>query len=390
MSKMKETTHLTLTRYLYIKDEVMYSLLLSLLDKKDINCVLFWTYELYYSGYEEELFHYIRRIYFDFYALLHPKFYTFIDKQILSWYNTKDDIIVGHIMKNLFILRYSYTVFSLRQFVLLGSKCSKTFKGRKPKWLLSYKEIYHPLLRCIQTKSYTNIYYYILQLQGNDLKYCLHNVGKYFNKEEGKHVPSKFYEEFDTSYENMTYSDVAHVWFTTILHLMEYETVDKKNKKMLHIKMTKKEIDLFMKTENDACSPRYKTLEFKRLYAIHDMVPYFKTKRESFPVTNDDYNFIDEIQHHWLYYASNCPIYAEIMNTYEGIIMNDEKRCIEFKDDDDFEDFYENYGYFEPDEQSTETIQKVFQYNSKNIDINSFINDSILTISFDLSSRFIY
>ena len=65
MSKTVET-RLTLTRYLYITDEVKYSLLLSLIDKKDINSVLFWTYELYYSGREEELFQYIRTIYFDF------------------------------------------------------------------------------------------------------------------------------------------------------------------------------------------------------------------------------------------------------------------------------------------------------------------------------------
>ena len=74
-------TRLTLTRYLYITDEVKYSLLLSLIDKKDIHNVLFWAYELYYSGYDEELFKYIRCIYFDFYALQHPKFYRFIDKQ---------------------------------------------------------------------------------------------------------------------------------------------------------------------------------------------------------------------------------------------------------------------------------------------------------------------
>ena len=389
MSKMSETTHLTLTRYLYIKDEVIYSLVLSLLDKKDINCVLFWTYELYYSGYEEELFQYIRRIYFDFYALLHPKFYTFIDKQILLWRETKDDTIVGYIMKNLFIMRYSHTIFSTRQVVLLGYKCSTKFKGRKPKWLLSYKEMYHPLLRAIQTKSYTDIYYHISQLRDNDLKYCLHDVGKYFDTKDIKKVPVEFYDEFDVSYDNMPYSDVAHVWFTMILHLMEYETVDE-NKKVLHIKLTKDEIDLFMKTENEICSPSYKTLEFKRLYTIHDKVPYFKTRRESFPGMKDEYAFIVELQHNWLYYASTCPRYTEILNTYDDIVTNHEKRCIEFKNDDDFEDFYENYGYFEPDEQSSDTRRKVFDYNSENIDINTLINEPRLSISFDLSQRFVY
>ena len=389
MSKMNKSTQITLTRYLYIKDEVFHSLVLSLLDKKDISCVLFWTYELYYSGYEEELFRYIRRIYFDFYALLHPKFYTFIDKQIHNWRETKDDTIVGYIMKNLFIMRYSHTIFSIRQLVLHRDKCNRTYKGRKPKWLIPYKEVYHSLLRSIRDKEYVDIYYHISKLHGDDLKYCLHDVGKYLDNENIEKIPSEFYDDFEVSYENMTYSDVAHIWFTTIVHLMKYENVDE-NKKVLHIKLTKDEIDLVMKTENEICSPLYKTLEFKRMYAIHDKVSYFKNDRDSFPNMINKYSFMDEIQHRWLYYASTCPRYAEILNTYDDVVVNHDKRCVEFKDDDDFENFYENHGYFEPDEQTGVTQQKVFHYDSQNNDVNNFINEPKLSISFDVSYRFVY
>ena len=47
-------SELIFTRYLYVKDEVRISLLVSILKKSDD--ALFWAYELYYSGFKNELF----------------------------------------------------------------------------------------------------------------------------------------------------------------------------------------------------------------------------------------------------------------------------------------------------------------------------------------------
>ena len=61
---------LVLTRLLYNYDEVKINLLLSLLTKKEFREVIFWSSEIYYSGFKEELWKYIWKIYYDFYALL--------------------------------------------------------------------------------------------------------------------------------------------------------------------------------------------------------------------------------------------------------------------------------------------------------------------------------
>jgi hypothetical protein len=50
------------TRYLYPMVDVKQSLLLSLLDKNS-NEALFWAYELFHSGFEENTFDYIYSIY---------------------------------------------------------------------------------------------------------------------------------------------------------------------------------------------------------------------------------------------------------------------------------------------------------------------------------------
>ena len=47
-----------LTRYLYFKDDVLCSLFFSILNKEKDEA-LFWAYELYYSGYEEETVEYL-------------------------------------------------------------------------------------------------------------------------------------------------------------------------------------------------------------------------------------------------------------------------------------------------------------------------------------------
>ena len=214
-------------------------------------------------------------------------------------------------------------------------------------------------------------------------------VGKYFENQLHMDIDKEFYEAYEDDYSNMTHHDVKQVWIATILNLMQYESCTD-HKKLLLIKLTDNEIKQFTDTETTVCSPLYKTLGIKRLYKIHDNIGYFKLKRNDL-VLSEDYNLVDEIQHHWLYYAYHTPRYKNILDKYEEISIDHVKRKIVFKDDDDdFEDFYENYGYFEPDEQSTETIQKVFKYNSDNIDINSFVKDNTLGISFTPSQRFIY
>ena len=44
------------TRYLYLYEEVELSLILTLLKKTNIDKMLFWCYELYYSTHENNIF----------------------------------------------------------------------------------------------------------------------------------------------------------------------------------------------------------------------------------------------------------------------------------------------------------------------------------------------
>ena len=64
---------------------------LSLLNKQNLDRVLFWCYELYYSTYENDIFPLLFKIYFDFYALKNPKFYDYITKNYDKWKKLYDN-----------------------------------------------------------------------------------------------------------------------------------------------------------------------------------------------------------------------------------------------------------------------------------------------------------
>jgi hypothetical protein len=77
------TTQIVLTNLLYLKDEVSIALLISLLNKND--SALFWAYELHYSGFNNELFELLEKIYYYFFATLNPKFKNFLKMKIKEW-----------------------------------------------------------------------------------------------------------------------------------------------------------------------------------------------------------------------------------------------------------------------------------------------------------------
>lgn len=83
-----------LTRYLYIKEDVLCSLLFSILDK-DREQSLFWAYELYYSGFEAEVNEFVFSIFRQCFSTLNPH----LIKCFTKW--SKNPCNIGHMIMNL-------------------------------------------------------------------------------------------------------------------------------------------------------------------------------------------------------------------------------------------------------------------------------------------------
>lgn len=84
-----------LTRYLYNKSNVILSLQTSI-KSNEYNDSLFWAYELYYSGFEEEVKQIIYEIYENIYTK-YPKLGEFIKKK----YNNFHETTIATVIKNM-------------------------------------------------------------------------------------------------------------------------------------------------------------------------------------------------------------------------------------------------------------------------------------------------
>jgi hypothetical protein len=89
---------LVLTRYLYIYDEVLTSLAAAIIEK-DREQAMFWTYELYYSGYQLEVAEYLLAVYNEFMRAYNPKFAKFIESMVER--QAEGPHIVGSMVRNM-------------------------------------------------------------------------------------------------------------------------------------------------------------------------------------------------------------------------------------------------------------------------------------------------
>jgi len=97
------TIVLIFTRYLYIKSNVIKSLQVAI-EMYDYESALFWAYELYYSGFEYEVFDILFTIYESRYAKDHPKMGEYMKKkknEYIDASTNKKDTIVATIIKNM-------------------------------------------------------------------------------------------------------------------------------------------------------------------------------------------------------------------------------------------------------------------------------------------------
>jgi hypothetical protein len=92
---------ITLTRYLYIKEEVLISLTVAILEKNRDEA-LFWAYELYWSGFQEEVFEYLMSMFWELFESFNPRLRKFLQSQVDAWLQdpTKHSAL-GSIVRNL-------------------------------------------------------------------------------------------------------------------------------------------------------------------------------------------------------------------------------------------------------------------------------------------------
>lgn len=365
----------SLTRFLYIKDEVELSLVTSLLKKKNLQECYYWAFELYFSGFD--LFQLLWKIYFDFYYEYNPVMEMYILKKqsLLAEAGTgasagtdtgtcKNIIHIASIIRNLFRLKPSPNVFILRQYVkcdILPNVIYTTNSIKKCQWVSEYPVKFHKLLISINNGHVENICYYIKLLveSGEVAIDTIRQVIVTFIKPNLIELGLEMeIDSFEKKWAMRTYKNDLHYLLAFICHLQI--SISNLNKCNIFVTPNEDDIEFINKVENEPipilhkrgidCDQIYNTLCFKRYFKISEKIGSFKLDRWSLSSYVDYNDFLRKNWFHWEYYAANgCPLWRERVKKYNGVLDHGNEKII-FPNDDVKEHFYDLYAY-EFDEQ---------------------------------------
>jgi hypothetical protein len=333
----------TLTRYLYVTKYVKISLIMALLEK-DLDKALFWTFELYFSGLDQELFGLLWVIYYGFYASLNPELFDYLLESYNNWVKSEDfdekSKIVCLMVNNLIIRNYSIDVFILSK---LANSQNIDITGVE-------------LAKELESKNFLVITKYITsKLKMDDLKQNYKEILDYFKKKNKKEEMEKFRKMMEVSNVN------PGIILLSLVFIHYNKKLKIKMKKNVIVDSFDKNLDDFKTIQVQDDLPAYKILPIAYEYEIFDENNYIHLfdnrknliKREE---------IIDIYQYKWLYHASFSPVWFYRIQKYNGIISHTKKTVV-FPDEESLQDFYLFYGY-EPDELPRSVQNKSIGYIS--------------------------
>ena len=334
------------TRYLYIKDEVKISLMLNILHKN--NDAIFWAYELYYSGFKDELFELIWKIYYDFFATNNPTFEAYLLKKHLEFINSviPQDKVISAIIQDLIIRRFNTDIFFLHK---VCDMFETEYVSHSEK-LETNDELYSNFNIWIKQHDYRSISHFILnEKHVFNLKYIYQIVLDIF---EIKSV-TRILKEFDNILKLNQNKKNIMIINPNVMLLSKIMTLFSKNKKgkSFYICVEPEEIIPYETIEISDKIRHYRILEIACICGIDEQkqLSLFKLNRYNTDIKNMYLN-------NWEYHASFSPIWLDRFNQFGGK-MDDIKQEIVFECDDKMEQFYVRYGY-EPDEQTISVQDK--------------------------------
>ena len=348
------TTTLLFTRYLYNYDEVILSGLECLLKHTNIEECYYWFYEIYSSGFVDETWNILWKIYYDFYAEKNGYFERKMKQYYRGWKKNKSFKQIMNVIRTMYTLHKTISgrVFMMRLFYCNTLRQVLSAKNREK---LTNKNRKLDILKygLIENKD-PIIGYYIKRLfKEEKINELIHLF------EEVKNVNIVLNENYENKLHQFYYYAVK-------------ENIKRKKNISYQVSLEAiKEMELTDSTcyneskYGEHVNTVYKTLALRRKYGISSNIGCFKLARDGLDLNN-------EFWYHWEYYAYNCPIWKSRFDKYK-IKISDENKEIVFEDEDEYEEFYELYGY-EPDEQTRETQEKSTKVLKKR-KLNEWLND---------------
>ena len=318
-----------LTRFLYTKDEVELSLLTALLKKEDLKIIYYWAYELYYSGFENELFEFLWKIYLDFYYMHQPYFAVYFKKKHDLWKADKEKNVnlVAFILRNMYHFDPDSSVFLIRQHFTLDLsptilyKCNKLKIKNNKAIFCDYDKRYHNLLIAIERHHFENIWYHLK---------CLLEKGSNIN--EITQVVASFLKV------DILKECISLHYLQAVIYKATTAMIDDNKGKHVYVIPRQEHLDEMLRIEKEPVVQIYNTLMYKRMVSIDGSIGSFALARWQYKDLQREQWF------HWEYYAMGSPLWMARLVKHGGIV-NHTLRKIEFISEEGEESFYDLYAY---------------------------------------------
>lgn len=349
----KASTDLVFTRYLYIKEEVRISLLISILNKSED--AIFWAFELYYSGFKNELFNLIWKIYYDFFSSLNPAYESYLLKKQIDLFkdtnNKIQDIIISSIIQDLLFRPFNTDIFMLRNICenfeveIIYNECEI---------ITNIEEVRINFTKWIANNDFRSIAQWILNINNSIDLIDIYNICLDIFEQDTKLPKSKYKKEL-LNVLNLSINKNI-ILLAKIIQLFTKKAQLKKGKS-IYINVEPEDIVQFESIVGSQNIKNYNILKKAYMCAIDDLkhLSLFKLTRNKFDIQ-------DAYKYNWEYYASFSPLWEKRIKQFGGYICYDKQKVIfkEDPDDDLMQEFYELYG-LEPDEQNSQVQNKSIQ-----------------------------
>jgi hypothetical protein len=339
---------LVFTRYLYVKDEVRIALLVSILNKSDD--AIFWAYELYHSGFKNEFFELIWKIYYDFFATLNPTFEAYLlkkHKEVIMSSDSNQDRIISSIIQDLLFRPFNSDIFIIR--TICENFETESIYHHSTEKIKDTRDLAINLEQWQKTNDYRSISHWILNVNTSINIVDVYNIClNIFEKNGQKLTKNKLAKEL-VSVLNLNIN--ANVILLAKIICLFSKKAELKKGKSIYINVEPEDV---VQYETISSLEHYKVLENACICGIDDLkhLSLFKLNRKK-------YNIKHEYFYRWEYHASFSPIWSQRIRQFGGYPDYTSQKIIfkEEPDDEQGQTFYELYG-LEPDEQSITTQEK--------------------------------
>ena len=334
---------LVFTQYLYIKEEVRIALLVSILNKSEDS--IFWAFELYYSGFKNELFNLLWKIYYDFFATLNPAYEVYLykkHKEYLSASSNTNERLISSIIQDLLFRPFNSDVFMLRNI----SECFELdiIYHHGTDIITNTDELRHNMTQWIKNNDFRSITQWIMNLNKTFSLSIIYEICIDIFEKDLKLQKTKLLKDFMLVLKlNINHNTVL----LSKIMMFFSKKADLKKGKSIYINVESEDIVPYEPIIGTHELKNYIILEKAYICGIDD----FK-HLSLFKLTRTKYNLKEEYWYNWEYHASFSPIWLSRIKQFGGYVDYNQKTVVfkEEPDDDLMQEFYYKFG-LEPDEQ---------------------------------------